>query len=90
MSLKFAEYINPFINIDSVRVSHGVEIKLRILGCVKVTKVEVQNYNYIITAKKYEVETGHHLVTLVITEVTDYIDELVITSGCDNHWKHEP
>lgn len=74
MSLKFAEYIHPFINIDHVRMSKGVEIKLRILGCVKVTDVVIENMNFIITSKKYEIETGHHLVTLVLTEVSEYID----------------
>ena len=54
------------------------------------TDVQVENFNYVITSKKYEVETGHHLVTLYLTEISAYMEEVVIRAGCDNHWKHEP
>lgn len=67
MSLKFAEYANPTLNIDKVTFDKGIFIKLRILGCVKISDIKIEKFNHLIRSKKYEPETGHHIVHLVIT-----------------------
>lgn len=78
LSLKFAEYMNPSINIDSVKFDKGIFIKLRVIGCVKMTDVQVEKLNYLILKKNYEPNTGHHLVSLAVTEIQNYIPEIII------------
>jgi len=36
LAMKFAQYINPNVKIDSVKYSKGLIFRLRIIGCVKV------------------------------------------------------
>lgn len=78
--LKFSEYMNPSINIDSIKFQKGIFMKLRILGCVKITDIKIDDRNFMILKKRFEPNTGHHLVNIVVTEVDDYIPELIIRS----------
>ena len=60
---------------------------MRVLGCIKITEMVVENYNFMILSKKYEPKTGHHLVSLAITELKDQYKEIIVKTECDYHWK---
>lgn len=89
MSLKFGEYVNPTILIDEVKFNKGILIKLRFLGCVKITDIKIDGINFLILSKKLVPDTGHHLVNLIVTQIEDYMPEIVIQTGCDYHWRNE-
>ena len=86
MSLKFLEYMNPYIKVDKAIYKQGLIFNLRIIGCVKLDTISVVGRNHLILSEQYQPDTGHHLVNMVITDSEKYLPDLDFEFSCDSHW----
>lgn len=56
---------------------------------MKITDIKIDGVNFLILSKKLVPDTGHHLVNLIVTQIEDYMPEILIQTGCDYHWRNE-
>lgn len=53
-------------------------MKLVVKGCVHVSYLKIKNWPFFILSKKYQPDTGYHIILVIIEKTVKYMEDVAI------------